>query len=1129
MKIKLFLLFLWLFGAAQIWGQESNNSIKTGFMGSGLDAPTSQAVLKLLKDQGYLVKSISDQALITKGILNDDFTHLWIHQMNVNATAYRGKKVGKVIQKFVREGGNLILSMEAVRLLNEWGIEKNSFQIKKDTVTDNGFGRPRGFHAFKSHPIFAGMHGGSYPWKSKEDHIVRKIGFFNQQLPDTTIAKVIGTEWTYITFHEDNKLVIEYNLGKGKIIAIGAFSYFGKENYNTPQLHRFYTNIFEYTAGNINDVKPNYWNYSPQRVIPFEEEFSTIEVPEATKWNLPKTTIEFKKEEADENVVILAGRRMMAVGKEKDGMDEIWTSPFMAFRDLATGILLKDADEVIWLSELSPSLTSSPEMLIREYTVKGNRLREITVVSIDKPIGVVHYEWEGTGISKIFLKYSSNFRYMWPYSERVASTIRYKWAPELNAAVASAQSDELVSMMGFSSKPENALLGQYSDFKFKNRTPNGIKTDIKQVSGIFGFDVEKANGKLNAYMLAGENGLDKTLENYRKEAKNFNSMFEKTSEHYQDLIDNRVMLNTPDEKFNMGYRWALLRSDQFFQNTPGIGTTMVAGLGTTERGWDGGQKVSGRPGYSWYFGRDAQWCAFAVNAYGGHEQVKKMLEVFAKFQNLNGKIFHELTTSGAVHFDASDSTPLYVVLAAHYLKYSGDVEFIKKLWPSLKKAMDFCYSTDTDGDGLIEITNVGHGWIEGGSLFPTHTELYLAGTWAAALNSASYLADVVQKKDLSASYQKDAETVKNSIDNDFWDKDDSYFYVGKMKDGSFMKEESILSGVPIYFDVITDDEKAYKTAASFASNGYSTDWGVRILPENSKNYNPKSYHGGMVWPLFGGWAALAEYKTGNFASGYTHIMNNLLVYEDWNLGSVEETLDGMTYSPAGVCSQQGWSETMVLQPIYEGMLGLAPDALDHSISLSPNFPWNWNKVNVENISFGDHKIVFEMVRNEKSTNFHFEEKGGKNLDLNFSTNLPLGTIVKMVKINGVDSSYETFTGSESIRLTMDPLELGTSATIEVLHEKGIGVLPLINHVNPGDTNDGAKIVNQQLSDRTYEVVIEGLPDKTYLFEILSNMEISDVRKGRVIKSENNIYTIETVMPYSSKKYVQQKVSFNLKK
>ena len=269
----------------------------------------------------------------------------------------------------------------------------------------------------------------------------------------------------------------------------------------------------------------------------------------------------------------------------------------------------------------------------------------------------------------------------------------------MNAAVSSGQSKKLVNIMGFSSKPEIFKLGQYDGFNLNNGSPIGIKTDLKQVSGLFCFDAKDVKGKFSAYIVAGNDGIEKTIETYKSESNNFNQLFIKSSEYYKDLLDNSLMLTTPDYQFNEGYRWAMVRSDQFFQETSDIGTSMVAGFGTTLRGWDGGHRISGRPGYAWYFGRDAQWTGLAVNAYGGHKMVKKILDVFTNFQSLNGKIYHELTTSGAVHYDAADSSPLYVVLAAHYLKYSGDIDYIRKIWPSIKRAMDFCYSTDTDNDG----------------------------------------------------------------------------------------------------------------------------------------------------------------------------------------------------------------------------------------------------------------------------------------------------------------------------------------------------------------------------------------------------------------------------------------------
>ena len=629
------------------------------------------------------------------------------------------------LKKFVMNGGNLILSMDAVRLLNDWGIEKNILEIRTDSIKDDGFGRPLGFHSFKSHPIFDGLHGGAFPWKSKKDHVVRKIGFFDNQLPDSSIAKVIGIEWTYLTFHENNKLVLEYQLGKGKIIVIGAFSYFAKENYNNYELKHFYTNIFEYMHGINKNIESNYWDYTPPQVTLLDQKFEEINISHSSNWNLPELSISIKKQEATDDITILSGRRMSITGNEKGGIEEIWINPFMSFRDIETGILFKKSDTVLWLNHLTPSITISPELLIREYKIGTTNIKEITTVSIDKPVGIIHYEYQGNDIAQIVLKYKSNFRYMWPYSEKITSSISYKWEPKINAVVSTSLKNDLVNIMSFSSKPKTFLLGQYEGFTFENGKYIASKTDLTQVSGLFSFDANDAKGKFSVYIVGGDKGIEKTINMFKSETRNFNNLFLKSSDYYSKLLSNSLMLSTPDNEFNTGYKWALVRTDQFFQETPDIGTTLVAGLGSTSRGWDGGQKISGRPGYAWYFGRDAQWSAFAVNTYGGHKMVKKILKVFTKYQSLNGKIFHELTTSGAVHYDASDPTPLYIVLAAHYLKYSGDIDYITEIWPSLKKAMNYCYSTDTDNDGLIEITDVGHGWIEGGPLFGTHTEVSL--------------------------------------------------------------------------------------------------------------------------------------------------------------------------------------------------------------------------------------------------------------------------------------------------------------------------------------------------------------------------------------------------------------------
>ncbi len=74
------------------------------------------------------------------------------------------------------------------------------------------------------------------------------------------------------------------------------------------------------------------------------------------------------------------------MGKQKGGIDEIWTHPFMSFRDIETAVVLKEKDSTIWLNNQTPSVTVSPEMIIREYRLRSTMIKEIITVSKDKPI-----------------------------------------------------------------------------------------------------------------------------------------------------------------------------------------------------------------------------------------------------------------------------------------------------------------------------------------------------------------------------------------------------------------------------------------------------------------------------------------------------------------------------------------------------------------------------------------------------------------------------------------------------------------------------------------------------------------------------------------------------------------------
>jgi glycogen debranching enzyme len=1055
------------------------------------------------KNKQFSIQQVSLSDLQKSSALHH-FNQVWYHRTDTADLTVFEKALGASIKAFVKGGGNVFLSMEAVPLLNDWGIEPNAFQLQRDTVIDEGFGRPLGFHSFKSHPIFDGLLGGVYTSKQKKDHIVRKHGFFGNSIPAK--ADVIGIQWTYITFTESSKLLLEYNLGKGKIIAAGSYLYYAADNYNRQHLQKFTDNVFLYAAGKLKKSKSYVWDFKETNISPFAFTATPVKSIQPKKWNLPKPTIAQHQDSASKDFYDLVGRKILWMGKMNSGVDEIWMHPFMALRDFSVGVRLKGTDSITWVKDLPVSATIAPEYLIRNYKIRNSILKEIYTVSFKDPAGVAHFEVGGDDIEELVINYASNLRFMWPYAHTATGSIRFGFNKASNSHIVTGQNGELSTVVMYSQPP-------LSEAATANIEKNQVNIQNR-------FSV-KDNGVLNVYIAGSTNSYQEALSLLSVKQAQMSRLFEKTNGYYRSLLNEHLGFETPDSQFNIGYKWALARTDQFWQTTPGIGTALMAGFGTTARGWNGRHAISGRPGYAWYFGRDGEWSSMAIDAYGDYKSVKGMLETLIRYQDINGKIYHELTSSGVAHYDASDATPLFVILAAHYLRYSGDIDFISRNWAAIKKAIDFCYSTDTDGDRLIENTNVGHGWIEGGSLFGTHTEFYLAGCWAAALDAANYMASHLKINKLAKQYSIDAEKVKLIIDKDFWNQNQQFYNNGKMIDGSFMPDATVLATVPIYLNSVIDSSKARKVNDRLAGNHFSTDWGIRMIEDSSSKYRSGSYHAGMVWPLYGGWAALSEFKTGNNKAGFQHIMNNLLVYRNWGLGSVEETLNGDQYKPNGVCSQQCWSETMVLQPAIEGMLGLYPDAMTNTISLSPYFPWDWKFATVRNIKMGNRVLDIHLQRALNNTSYTLSSNGP--LNLNFNPKLPLGTKIKKVLVNGKATNYTIVNNAEGITLQFKTSIWKGKTVISIDHEAGIGALPIVVLPQPGDISHGARILSEVLEGNQYKAIIEARPGTMHTFNMLAYTPPGKV-EGAVLKAgKENVYTFQVDFPSSGEKYISKEI------
>ena len=1095
----------------------SEQSLKVGLLvGSDARQQTSElaALSQLLQaEKGVTYEYVPMDQLDELG----RFDVVWYHRPDSLPITEQEKKMGSVLTKYVSDGGKLMLSMEAVRLLNEWGIEPEAIETSAFDARDDGFGRKVGFHAYREHPLFDKMFGGAYTWHGKEDNQCRVLGFFGDKKPLAQNAKVIGTLWEYIYYHPKDKVLWETELGKGKILAIGGFLYYDKENFHTEILNQFTRNCLSYMAGRPGESKTFYWEDRPTEVVAEELALGKIEQTAPAVWSIPaaEDAISWKATNAG---VDLPSKRTMLVAKERSGIEEIWTHPFMSLRDYRVWLDMAGSDTLVSLNSFDTTIELRANSIIRTYEGAGFTLKEVLTAPIDKPVTVAHYEWTGDAVRRIVTDYKSNLRFMWPYDEYALGSIYHHWSPQANAFIIRDVNKEFVSVVGANLPGKLLLAGRFDGFNYgKDKTPESIATDKLQVASSVAYDVA-GQKSIDLFMVAGNEGVDKVMADYAQAAKAPQQIFNASADYYKNYLNENLSIVSPDTLFNEGFRWATLSSAQFIVETPGIGTSLMAGYSSSRRGWGGAHKVSGRPGYAWYFGRDAVWSAYAFAGLGDFATVRRVLETLIKYQQIDGKIYHELTTSGSVHFDASDATPMFVNLMARYLRASGDQEFVRNNMAAVTKAMDYCYSTDTDGDHLIEISNVGHGWLEGGDLYGSHTEFYLVGLWNAALNDAAYLAGVMGDKTNETKYNAEAKVVNEILNKDFWN-EKGYYNYGKRQDGTFTDECIVLTSVPVLMGV-TEPERSLQMMKLFSSGGYSADWGVRMIDDSHSVFNPSAYHFGSVWPLFTGWTALADYKVGRYNQGYSHMMSSLLNYAGATRGRVPEVINGMVYKSSGITTHQCWSETMVLQPGIEGMLGFVPDALNKQFMLAPRLPFHWNTLQVKNLRVGDTSIAFDMKKAAGKVVYTFTSDKPSNVS--FSPTYPLGTQVSRVLVDGKEAQFSLPAEAEYVTVNVGTA-VGKNTVIEVFLREGMAALPAYRLARNEEMSKGIHVLNQKWVDGVLEVIVEGRAGSTGSLELyLPNGYRKIEGGGQAISKPCGVYAVELDFPKkSSESYISK--------
>ncbi len=514
------------------------------------------------------------------------------------------------------------------------------------------------------------------------------------------------------------------------------------------------------------------------------------------------------------------------------------------------------------------------------------------------------------------------------------------------------------------------------------------------------------------------------------------ALYESSRNYYAHFFDQRLTTETPDARFDQAMRWAEISIDQL-KVQKGAETGLVAGVYPSAD--------SDRPGFGWFFGRDTLWTLYAVDSEGDFGLARQALEFLIARQRADGKIMHEYSQSAdrvdwaglGYEYASADATPLFIMAMEDYWRATGDREFVAKHWDNLRRANEFTRGHDTDG---IYDNSQGTGWVEEWVPKLPHQELYLAALDQQSCASMAGLAATMGDAALANSAQQQAEIIRQKLAGYLGT--NGIYGFSRNLDGTYDTTPTVYPSVAWWSGEL-NLPNASKTLDLYAGSDLSADWGTRAIAQSSALYDPISYHQGSVWPLFTGWASMAEYRAGRSLAGLQHLRENQRLVWSQDPGNFTELLSGRFNEPLGrSTAHQLWSAAMALTPAVRGLFGVEADVEHHTLRVAPQLPAEWPRAALHNVPFGDAELEVRY------------ERQNTTMEITVTAARPLSFCLTE-KRAAVDCKAAPAT-LHALRLPLPDVEV-------ILPESAL---------NPGDESHALRVVNQEYGTRTLTLTLE---------------------------------------------------------
>jgi hypothetical protein len=665
-----------------------------------------------------------------------------------------------------------------------------------------------------------------------------------------------------------------------------------------------------------------------------------------------------RREVMTERPFSVIGPRGAILGQQ-DGSYEAWIFPWKILSNMRITAEMKDYPVPIDVNQQAAFLDVQPDHTTITFSHANFTVRETLFAPQGAPDGagaLAFYQIEAVRPMTLTFSFTPQMQRMWP------ALSDDRPSPEW---VKTGESGFYVLHLN---APDHAAAVAMPTAQYGILPPYQERPKNYPLQFVLHFDPATDTGKLfPLLMTTADSTVDSKTAALGARLQSLNDRFQSLNNgnqsYYAKFSGEHLSIDTPDQELNQAFSWAEVAIDQLrVETTPSHAeTALVAGF------YSSGD--SARPGFGWYFGRDALWTLYAVNSYGDYQLTRDELNFLIKRQSPEGKIIHEWAQTADLvdwkslpyAYASSDANPLLLMATNDYLKVSGDTRFVQTNWEALERTWKFECAHDSDGDGIYENTE-GSGWVESWPPGMPHQEIYLAALDQQASTAMADLAHGTGHNDIAQQAALRASKIGATIEKEYLLPGGGFYAFSRNANGTMDPSPTIFPAVAAW-DGGYHLQHADPMLDRWAAAEFSTDWGTRDLSPTVAFYDPISYHQGTVWPLYTGWVSVSEYRHGRSLSGYAHLMQNADLTWAQDPGAVTELLSGQFFAPLGrSTSHQLWSSAMVISPVLRGLFGLEWDAAANKLTITPSLPPQWDEAKLHHVPFGSGVLDLEMTR-----------------------------------------------------------------------------------------------------------------------------------------------------------------------